>query len=162
MPLSRALRLLILMTILTGGVYPLAMRGIELLAFERDADAVRVGRAFEGDRYFHGRPSPASNLGPGNPELLSAIRSRAAGARGVPGDLVTASGSGLDPHLRPASALFQVPRVAHARGLPEEEVRRLVLDRVEGRTWGLLGEPRVDVARLNADLDALSRSREGR
>lgn len=135
--------------------------------------SVLVGQPFSGRRYFWGRPSATvpgpynaaastgSNLGPGNPSLREAIAKRIetlreSGLEGaIPVDLVTSSASGLDPHLTPAAALYQVPRVARARGLVEAEVTRLVLAHVEGRTLGLLGEPRVNILRLNLALDAL-------
>jgi K+-transporting ATPase ATPase C chain len=139
-----------------------------------------IGQNFASDRYFHGRPSattaadPAdasktvdapynaanstgSNLGPSNKALVEAVETRANALGGgrQPADLVTASGSGLDPHLSPAAALAQAARVAQARGLPEARVRQLVADRTEGRELGLLGEPRVNVLSLNLSLDAL-------
>lgn len=138
-----------------------------------------IGQPFSDPRYFWGRPSATtptpdnaassapSNLGPDNPALLAAVRDRAAALRAadpdhagepVPVDLVTASGSGLDPHISPAAALYQVHRVARARGLPEDRVRALVEERVEGRTFGVFGEPRVNVLQLNLALDGLLRS----
>jgi K+-transporting ATPase ATPase C chain len=131
-----------------------------------------IGQAFTGDEYFWGRPSAAgyngaastgSNLGPTNPAQLDAVRERLNAMRvahddqqsPVPADLVTASASGLDPHISPAAADYQVPRVARARGLSEYVVRRLVVEHTEGRTLGLLGEPRVNVLLLNLDLDSL-------
>lgn len=141
-----------------------------------------MGQSFSGERYFHSRPSATvgpdpkdatkttdvpynaansagSNYGPTskalNERMQAAVEQRKgenAGAR-VPTDLVTASGSGLDPHVSPAAALFQVPRVAKARGLPEDRVRQLVNDHIEGRFLGLLGEPRVNVLALNLALD---------
>lgn len=136
-----------------------------------------LGQAFAGERYFHGRPSATSplpynglggagsNLGPTNPALTAAVEERVAAvrneigdaARAVPVDLVTASGSGLDPHISPAAALVQVPRVAQARGLKESDVKALVESRIEQPTLGLLGAPRVNVLRLNLALDAMAR-----
>ncbi|HHY94774.1 MAG TPA: potassium-transporting ATPase subunit KdpC, partial [Firmicutes bacterium] len=137
-----------------------------------------IGQGFTDAGYFHGRPSVAgqggydasssgaSNLGPTNKELLAAVQRRLAQVRAenglplaapVPSDMVTASGSGLDPHISPAAAYLQVPRVARARNLPEETVRSLVSKIVEGRQFGILGEPRVNVLRLNLELDRLSR-----
>lgn len=132
-----------------------------------------VGQAFSDPRHFWGRPSatrPApydgrasggSNLGPSNPALVAAVAARVAALRAadpgneapVPVDLVTASASGLDPHVSVAAALWQVPRVARARGVHEAEVRALVAEHTEGRTLGVLGEPRVDVVTLNLALD---------
>ena len=113
-----------------------------------------------GGTAFHAAASSGSNLGPSNPALHDAVQGRiealrvAGGAPGpVPGDLVTTSGSGLDPHISPASAHYQAARIALARGLPEETVRRLIDARVEDRSFGLLGEPRVNVLLLNLDLD---------
>jgi K+-transporting ATPase ATPase C chain len=135
-----------------------------------------IGQAASGPAYFWGRPSATggkpydaasssgSNLGPSNPALLDAVRERIAALRAadpgntapVPVDLVTASASGLDPHLSPAGALFQVARVARARHLDEARVRQLVAAHTEGRTLGVLGEPRVNVLDLNRALDHLS------
>lgn len=134
-----------------------------------------VGQSFTNPGYFWGRPSattPAyngasssgSNLGPSNPALRAAVAERVAALRAadpgntapVPVDLVTASGSGLDPHLTPAAALYQTPRVARLRGLPLARVRALVEEHTEGRQLGVLGEPRVHVLRLNLALDRLA------
>lgn len=139
-----------------------------------------IGQSFDDPRYFWGRPSATaptpynaaastgSNLGPSNPALAEAVAGRlatlraadaspaAVAARPVPIDLVTASGSGLDPHLSPAAALYQVPRVAAARGLAEERVRHLVESRIEDRLLGVFGEPTVNVLLLNLALDELA------
>lgn len=184
--LRTALAVLLVLTVLTGVLYPLAVTGIAALAFPaaargsliRAADgrvlgSSLVGQPFDDPEYFWGRPSATapfpynaaassgSNLGPTNPALKDAVVSRvaalhAAGGTGpVPVDLVTASGSGLDPHISPAAAAYQVARVAKARGLDEERVRRLVDDHTRGRALGLLGEPVVSVLELNLALDAL-------
>ncbi|MDQ2644712.1 MAG: potassium-transporting ATPase subunit KdpC [Myxococcota bacterium] len=144
----------------------------------RDASGLRgsrlVGQPFADPRYFWGRPSatrPAynggastgSNLGPSNPALLEAVRARVVALRAadpentapLPVDLVTTSGSGLDPHVSLAAAGYQVSRVAKARGLPGERVRRLVQAHTRGRALGVLGEPRVNVLELNLALDQL-------
>lgn len=150
---------------------------------ERNGQAIGstlIGQAFAAPRYFHGRPSAAgsgydptssggTNLGPTNRKLIDTVSAAVKAAhadnpaapcsepcRGVPVDLVTSSASGLDPHISPAAALFQVPRVARERNLGEGEVRRLVATHTEGRQWGLLGEPRVNVLLLNLALDDLS------
>jgi K+-transporting ATPase ATPase C chain len=143
-----------------------------------------IGQVFSGDGYFHGRPSATtapdpndasktvalpynaansggSNAGPTSKALIARVQSDVAAlkvenpAQPVPVDLVTTSGSGLDPHISPEAASFQVPRVAKARGVPEERLRALIAENVEGRTLGLLGEPRVNVLKLNLTLDAL-------
>jgi K+-transporting ATPase ATPase C chain len=186
--LRPALVLLALLTVLTGVAYPLAVTGAAQLLFHDRANgslimrggAVAgsrlVGQPFDDPRYFWSRPSATapfpynaaassgSNLGPTNPALTDAVRTRVAalraadpGATGnVPADLVTASGSGLDPHISPASAAFQISRVARARGLPVERVRELVARHTEPRTFGFLGEPRVNVLELNLALDGWS------
>ena len=143
-----------------------------------------IGQPFTSDKYFHGRPSattapdpndstktvPApynaansggSNLGPSNKALIDRVQGDIDALKKenpnmpVPADLVTTSASGLDPHISPEAALFQVPRIAKARNLPEDRVRQLVVDKMEGRLFGLLGEPRVNVLLLNLALDEL-------
>jgi K+-transporting ATPase ATPase C chain len=144
-----------------------------------------IGQVFESDKYFHGRPSattapdpndstktvPApynaansggSNLGPSNKALIDRVQGdidklkQENPSAPVPTDLVTTSASGLDPHISPEAALFQVPRIAKARNLPEDRIRQLVADNTEGRLFGLLGEPRVNVLLLNLALDQLA------
>jgi potassium-transporting ATPase KdpC subunit len=144
-----------------------------------------IGQVFESDKYFHGRPSattapdpndatktvPApynaansggSNLGPSNKALVDRVQGdmeklkQENSSAPVPPDLVTTSASGLDPHISPEAALFQVPRVAKARNVPEDRIRQLVADHTEGRFLGLLGEPRVNVLLLNLALDRLA------
>lgn len=143
----------------------------------RAVGSALLGQPFTSDRHFHGRPSATgavpynglggagSNLAPTNPALAEAVANRVAELRketgdsslSPPVDLVTTSASGLDPHVSPAAALLQVPRIAKARSLPESEIRDLVNRHVEPRTLGILGSPRVNVLRLNMALDALPR-----
>ena len=169
-----------LVTLVAQGLFAHAANGSLLERDGRPIGSALLGQPFCGERYFWGRPSvttpqpyngaasTGSNLSPTNPALVAAIIKRAAALRAadpsqqtrpVPVDLVTASGSGLDPHISPAAALYQVPRVARARGLAAERVQALVLAHTEGRTLGLFGEPRVNVLALNLALDA-SRSRD--
>ena len=183
-----ALTMLLILTVLTGLVYPLAITGMAQLFFPEQANgslivhngkvigSKLIGQYFDKPEYFWSRPSATSpfpynaaasggsNLGPTNPALIEAVKARVAAFRAadpgnappIPVDLVTASGSGLDPHISPAAALYQVKRVARARGLDESTVQRLVTQHTEGRQFGLLGEPRVNVLELNLALDALS------
>jgi len=182
-----AVTLFILLSIVTGLIYPLLVTGIGQALFpkqaagsliERDGKRVGsrlIGQNFTGPKYFWGRPSATgpypnnaaassgSNLGPLNPALKEAVESRVQALREadpgntqpVPVDLVTASASGLDPHISPAAAEYQVTRVARARGLAPETVRNLMAMRTENRQWGIFGEPRVNVLELNLALDPL-------
>ena len=176
--LRPALVMILGFTLLTGLAYPLAMTSIAQGMFPTQANGSLVdkngavigsgliGQSFERDGYFHGRPSAidydastssGSNYGPSSTALLDQIKERAAayGGSNVPADLLTASGSGLDPDLSPAGALAQAARVAAARGLPEAQVRDLIAAHTLGRDLGVLGEPRVNVLALNLALDAL-------
>jgi K+-transporting ATPase ATPase C chain len=163
---------------LAQAIFPRQANGSLIRANGRAVGSELIGQPFSGPRYFWSRPSATatvpynaaasggSNLGPTNPALFERVerevrRVRAAKGNGtpVPVDLVTASASGLDPHISPAAAFYQVERVAAARGLAPAAVRRLVEARVEGRTFGMIGEPRVNVLLLNLDLDGESRSR---
>ncbi len=158
-------------------VFPHQANGSLIEVDGRIVGSELLGQAFSGERYFHGRPSATapvpynglggagSNLGPTNPALITAVQERVGAvrrevgdaARAVSVDLVTTSGSGLDPHITPAAALLQVPRVAQARGLKESDVKALVETRSEQPTLGLFGAPRVNVLRLNLALDAMPR-----
>ena len=177
-----ALLMLLALTGLTGVAYPLAVTAIAQLVFPSQANGSRIagsgsaliGQPFSDPRYFWSRPSATSfpynsaassgsNLGPTNEELVEAVKERVAELRAadpgnaapVPIDLVTASGSGLDPHISPAAAAYQAGRIAHARGLAPATVESLVQQHTEGRWLGLLGEPRVNVLALNLALDRL-------
>jgi K+-transporting ATPase ATPase C chain len=173
---------LLSLSIVTGVLYPLAVTIVAQVVFPRQANgslvmrgvgSELVGQPFDDPAYFWSRPSASSppydgsastgsNLGPTNPALLEAVRARVAALRAadptlalpIPVDLVTASGSGLDPHVSPAAALLQVDRVARARHVAPRIVADLVLGHVEERQLGLLGERRVNVLLLNLDLDA--------
>jgi K+-transporting ATPase ATPase C chain len=177
-----AVLMTVVTTVIFGLIYPLVVTGLAQVIFPDRANgqlitrngqvvgSAIIGQAFSSPKYFHGRPSSAgagydaanssgSNLGPTNKALVDVVTTRVDVARKdnpaapVPVDLVTSSGSGLDPHLSPAAADFQVPRVARDRGLTEEVVRRLVAEFTEGRQLGFLGEARVNVLLLNLALD---------
>ena len=154
-------------------LFPSQANGSLILKDGKPVGSSLIGQAFDDAKYFWGRPSATSpfpdnagasggsNLGPTNPDLAKAVQGRIDALKAadpgntapIPVDLVTASGSGLDPHISPAAALYQVGRVAKARGLTEETVRGLVKAHTEGRQFGILGEPRVNVLRLNLALD---------
>jgi K+-transporting ATPase ATPase C chain len=192
-----AIVVLVVLTLITGLVYPLAMTGIAQVIFPSQAEgsmiesggkvvgSALIGQVFTEDKYFHGRPSattapdpkdptktvPApynaansggANLGPSNKALVDRVQGdidtlkKENPSASVPIDLVTTSASGLDPDISPEAALFQVPRIAKARNLPENRVRQLVADNTKGRLFGLLGEPRVNVLMLNLALDQLA------
>jgi K+-transporting ATPase ATPase C chain len=171
-------------TVLLGILYPLAVTGLAQIFFPRQANGELIqtggkvvgsrliGQPFTSPGYFYSRPSSAgaagydatqstgSNLGPTNQALITrvaaSVKQMQADNPGVPVpvDLVTASGSGLDPEISPAAADFQVPRVARERGMTQDEVRAIVKRHTLGRQWGFLGEPRVNVLELNLDLDS--------
>lgn len=190
-----AIVMLLLMTVLTGFAYPLAMTGFAQIFFHDQANgslikqdgkiigSSLIGQNFAADQYFHGRPSattttdpndatktiPApynaanssgSNLGPTSQSLIDGVKVAAQQLRSennkpVPVDLVTNSGSGLDPHITPAAAQFQIARVAKARNLPEAKVMGLVAQYTESRALGIFGEPVVNVLKINLALDSL-------
>lgn len=183
--LRPALVSFLLLTLVTGVVYPLVVTGIGQAVFSDAANGSLIhagdkligsrliGQPFSDPKYFFGRPSATapqpyngaassgSNQGPTNPALTTAVSDRVTALRAldpenkqpVPIDLVTASGSGLDPHISPAAAEYQIPRVARLRNRPENEIRALMKEATEGRTFGILGEPRVNVLLLNLALD---------
>ena len=180
-----ALRMLVILSVLTGVAYPMVVTGVAQLAFPRAANGSLVpadgktvgseliGQPFDDPKYFWSRPSATSpqpyngmassgsNQGARNPALADAVKDRIKALRdadpdntaAVPVDLITASGSGLDPHISIAAAEYQATRVAKARGLPPEQVRALIAQNTQGRTFGILGEPRVNVLTLNLALD---------
>lgn len=182
-----ALSIFLLLTLVTGIAYPLAVTAIAKLFFAaaaegslirvhgKPAGSALIGQSFTAPEYFWGRPSATSpqpynaaassgsNQGPLNPALTDAVRGRIAvlkaadpgNAKAIALDLVTASGSGLDPHISPAAARYQVERVARARVLQPQAVEALVAASTEGRQWGVFGEPRVNVLQLNLRLDSL-------
>lgn len=192
--LRPAILILVLLALITGLAYPLAMTAITRVIFPKQAEgsliekdgkvigSSLIGQEFKDDKYFHGRPSatsapdpadatktvPApynaanssgSNLGPTSKALSDRLKDDVEKLKAenptasVPVDLVTTSGSGLDPDISPEAALFQVPRVAKARSMPEDQVRQLVSANSQGRLGGLLGEPRINVLALNLALD---------
>jgi K+-transporting ATPase ATPase C chain len=189
-----AIVFIVLFTLVTGLLYPLAMTGLAGLAFPWQAQgslvtrdgkiigSTLIGQTFASDKYFHGRPSATtdtdaqgktidapynaqnssgSNLGPTSKALMDRIKGDAAklhaeNAAPIPVDLVTTSGSGLDPDITPAAAYFQVARVAKARGLSEAALRDLVASQTEQRLLGIIGEPHINVLQLNLALDALA------
>ncbi|RQO47537.1 potassium-transporting ATPase subunit C [Variovorax sp. KBW07] len=183
-----ALVLFVLLSALTGLIYPMAVTGAAKAAFPAQADgslivldgttvgSKLIGQNFSDPKHFWGRPSATapqpynasasggSNQGPLNPALADAVKGRVEALRAVdpdntapvPVDLVTASGSGLDPHISPAAAHYQAARVARARGVPLEQVSALIAKNTESPLWGVLGESRVNVLALNLALDASS------
>ncbi len=182
-----ALTLLVLLSALTGIVYPVVVSGVARTLFPEQAagslivqdgkpvGSALIGQNFTSPKYFWGRPSATgpqpynasassgSNQGPLNPALADAVKARAEALKAadpgntlpVPADLAMASASGLDPHISPEAATYQLERVARARQLPAAQVQQLVAQHTEGRQWGLFGEPRVHVLKLNLALDAL-------
>lgn len=175
-------------TVIFGVIYPLAVTGMAQLLFhdrangqliERDGKLVGsriIGQAFTGSGYFHPRPSAAgtgydatssggSNLAPTNKNLIERVKGDVQKLHAenpnatIPVDLVTTSGSGLDPDISPESAEFQIPRVAHSRNMNQEDLRALIQKHTKGRDLGFLGEPRVNVLELNLELDSLNSAR---
>jgi K+-transporting ATPase ATPase C chain len=191
--LRPSIMVLVVLTVITGLIYPLLVTGIAQVVFPKQANgslilkngqavgSELIGQAFDDPKYFWGRlsatgtfpynafnaealtASSGSNYGPLNPALLDMVQGRIDAlkaadpnnTRPIPVDLVTASGSGLDPHISPAAAEYQVARVARARGLAESAVQQLVAQHTEGRDLGILGEPRVNVLELNLALDGV-------
>ena len=183
--LKPALLMLLVLTVITGIIYPLAVTGVAQTQFpsqangsliEKDGKVVGsalIGQAFTGPHYFNGRPSAttptpynaansgASNLAPSAKALVDGVAERVEAVKvanpgevgPIPADLVTASASGLDPHISPAAAAYQIKRVATLRHAPYDEVRKLVVEHISGRTIGVLGEPTVNVLALNLALD---------
>jgi potassium-transporting ATPase KdpC subunit len=192
--LRPAVSLFILLTAVTGVVYPLAVTGLAKVAFPEAADgslivkdgkpvgSSLIGQNFSDPKYFWGRPSATSpqpynasassgsNQGPLNPALVDAVKGRIDALKAadpdnklpIPADLVNASASGLDPHISPEAAAYQVARVASQRHLPPADIKALVSQHTEGRQWGVFGEPRVNVLQLNIALDSLHHRGETR
>jgi K+-transporting ATPase ATPase C chain len=181
--LITAILMTVATTLLLGIAYPLVVTGLAQVIFpmqangqlvQRDGKIVGssiIGQAFTGPGYFHSRPSAAgagydaassngSQLGPTNKKLIDRVKADVATAHAenanmpVPVDLVTTSASGLDPHITPAAAEFQLPRISRQRGISVEQLRALVAKHTNGRQWGFLGEPRVNVLELNLELDS--------
>src|SRR5579872_732351 len=191
-----AIMMIVVMTLITGILYPLGMTGIAWAVFPYQANgsliqqngkvigSELIGQNFTSDKYFHGRPSATnapdpkdpsktvdapynaanssgSNLGPTSKALIDRVKKDAAALQAqnpnmpVPVDLVTTSASGLDPDITPAAALFQLPRIAKARGLAEDQLRQLVASQIQPRLLGIIGEPHVNVVGLNRALDAM-------
>lgn len=186
--IKSAAMMLIMLSLLTGMIYPALVTGLAQVLFPKQANgslirdsegkasgSALIGQPFRGSTYFWSRPSATgpypynagassgSNLGPTNPALAEAVKARIEVLRAadpedkalVPVDLVTASGSGLDPHITPAAAEYQVNRIAKARHIDPDKLRELIRSHTEGRQWGFLGEPRVNVLTLNQALDAI-------
>ena len=179
--LRSAFLLFLLLSILTGVVYPLLVTGLGELFFPKKIagsfivhdgktiGSMLIGQKFTDPRYFWGRPdtydslaSGGSNLGPLNPILIDRVKTRVTLLQQysfktgrVPVDLVTASASGLDPHISPAGALYQSDRVANVRGLPIEKIHELIYAHIEPRQFGIFGEPRINVLQLNMALEQL-------
>ena len=178
-----ALRMMIVLTVMTGFIYPAIVTGLCQTLFRPRADGSLIvkngqvvgsellAQSFTRPEYFHPRPSAAnydatastgSNLGPTSQKLIDRIRTDEAQFRKdnpsytgpIPADAITASGSGLDPDISPANAAAQVPRVAAARHMSQQAVQKLVAENTQGRSWGFLGEPRVNVLKLNVALEA--------
>ncbi|GFZ91685.1 potassium-transporting ATPase subunit KdpC [Dyella caseinilytica] len=185
--IRNAISMLLVMTVITGLVYPLVATGLAQVLFPHQANgslimrdgkpigSELIGQSFDDPKYFWGRPSATapqpyngtasngSNQGPTNPALHDAVKQRIDALHAadpgnnalVPADLVTASGSGLDPEISPAAAQYQIARVARVRKLSVDQVQQLVAQNTQGRQLGLLGEPRVNVLQLNLALDQL-------
>ncbi len=187
--LKQTIVCLMLLTIMTGVVYPLIVTGVAQLLFSHQANgsllfkdnkavgSSLIGQSFDSPAYFWSRPSATSpmpynaanssgsNLGPLNPVLIENVKARAEKLKSadpqnraeLPVDLITASGSGLDPDISPVAAEYQIPRIAKARNINENEIRTLVAGYAQNRQLGILGEPRINVLELNLALDALEK-----